>query len=125
MMNVSDSAHSVVKSRIYSHRKNISSNHLSRKNVAFTIFLPKMHESKFPKLALCSSPHTVEKPKIPCHVIIFPSNQFRVKLFSKTLISRNFCNNIVAAKFRDFHTVFCNLSQSQVKSSVIKFLSKV
>ena len=43
--------HSVVKSKIYSHQKNISSNHLFSdffsKIVAFTNFLPKMSESKF------------------------------------------------------------------------------
>ena len=43
--------HSVVKQEIYSHRKNISSNHLFSdffsKNVAFTKFLPKKCESKF------------------------------------------------------------------------------
>ena len=50
--------HSVVISEIYSHRKNISSNHLFSnlfsKHVAFTKFLPKMRESKFPKLPHCA-----------------------------------------------------------------------
>ena len=49
--------HSVVKSKIYYHRKNISSIHLFTdfisKNVAFTKFLPKMGESKFSKLPHC------------------------------------------------------------------------
>ena len=30
----------------------------------------------------------------------FSSNQFRVKLFSKKLLSRKFCEKMVAAKFR-------------------------
>ena len=50
--------HSVVISEIYSHRKNVSSNHLFSnlfsKHVAFTKFLPKMRESKFPKLPHCA-----------------------------------------------------------------------
>ena len=53
------SSHSVVKWKIYSHRKNISSNHLFSdffsKNVAFANFLPKMGESKFLKLPHCGS----------------------------------------------------------------------
>ena len=35
----------------------------------------------------------------------FPSNQFIVKFFSKTLIWRNFCEKTVAVKFRNFHSV--------------------
>ena len=35
---------------------------------------------------------------------LFPSNQFIVKFFSKTLIWRNFCEKIVAVKFRNFHS---------------------
>ena len=37
--------------------------------------------------------------------IFFPSNQFIVKFFSKTLIWRNFCEKTVALKFRNFHSV--------------------
>ena len=44
--------HSVEKQKIYSHRKNFSSNQLFSnffsKNVTFTKFLPEMSESKFP-----------------------------------------------------------------------------
>ena len=50
--------HSVVISEIYSHCKNISSNHLFSnffsKHVTLTKFLPKMRESKFPKLPHCA-----------------------------------------------------------------------
>ena len=35
----------------------------------------------------------------------FSSNQLRVKFFSKKLISRNFCEKMMAVKFRNFHTV--------------------
>ena len=38
---------------IYSHWKNISSNHLFSKNVAFMKFLPKLCEKKFPKVPHC------------------------------------------------------------------------
>ena len=41
---------SVVKWKIYSHWKNISSNHLFSNHVAFTKSLPKIRESKYPKL---------------------------------------------------------------------------
>ena len=44
---------------------------------------------------------------LPCK--FFSSNQFRVKFFSKKLLSRNFCEIIVAVKLRNFHTVWCNL----------------
>ena len=37
-----------------------------------------------------------------CHTNYFPSNQFIVKFFSKRFIWRNFCDKIVAAKFRNF-----------------------
>ena len=40
---------------------------------------------------------------LPCN--FFPSNQFVVKFFSKTLIWRNFCEKTVAMKFRNFHSV--------------------
>ena len=36
----------------------------------------------------------------------FSSNQFRLKLFSKKLLSRKFCEKTVAVKFCNFHTVF-------------------
>ena len=49
---------------------------------------------------------------------IFSSNQSRVKFFSKKLISRNFCNKAVAAKFRNFHTVSRKLHFS-VKSAFL------
>ena len=48
---------SAIKWKIYSDRKNISSNHLFgnffSRNVDFTKFLAKMRESKFPKLSHC------------------------------------------------------------------------
>ena len=49
--------------------------------------------------------HSVEKREIHCHAKFFSSNQLRVKFFSKKLISRNFCEKMVAVKFRNFHTV--------------------
>ena len=49
--------------------------------------------------------HSVEKREIHCHANFFPSNQFIVKFFSKTLIWRNFCEKIVAVKFCNFHSV--------------------
>ena len=56
-INFSKVLYIVVISEIYSHWKNISSNHLFSnffsKHVAFTKFLPKMRESKFPKLPHC------------------------------------------------------------------------
>ena len=47
----------------------------------------------------------MEKRKIHYHVNYFPSNHSRIKFFSKKLISRNFCDKTVAAKFRNYHTV--------------------
>ena len=51
--------HSVVISEIYSHWKNNSSNHLFSnffsKHVTFAKYLPKMRESKFPKLPYCET----------------------------------------------------------------------
>ena len=47
--------------------------------------------------------HSVEKREIHCHARVFSSNQFRVKFFS--LVSRNFCDKMVAVKFCNFHTV--------------------
>ena len=38
----------------------------------------------------------VEKRESHCHANIFPSNQFVVKFFSKTLIWRNFCEKTMA-----------------------------
>ena len=38
----------------------------------------------------------------------FSSNQFRVKFFSKKLLSRNFCGKIVAINFHNFHSDVCN-----------------
>ena len=71
---------SVVKWKIYSHRKNISSNHLFTnflsKNIAFTKVLPKMHESKFPKLPHCGTGSM--------HWSFLPS-RFSVKLISVIL----------------------------------------
>ena len=48
--------------------------------------------------------HYVVKREIHCHAIFFSSNQLRVKFFSKKLISRNFCEKMVAVNFRNFHT---------------------
>ena len=42
-----------MKNLLWSHRKNISSNHFFSKNVAFTKFLPKMRKSEFLKLPHC------------------------------------------------------------------------
>ena len=57
-------------------------------------------------LWLCSMSHSVEKREIHCHAIFFSSNQLRVKFFSKKLISRNFCEKMVTAKFRNFQGFF-------------------
>ena len=38
--------------------------------------------------------HSVEKREIHCHANFFPSNQFIVKFFSKTLFQRNFGSKI-------------------------------
>ena len=35
----------------------------------------------------------------------FSSNQFRIKFLNKKLLSRNFCEKMVAVKFCNFHTV--------------------
>ena len=99
-------SHNAVKWKIYihiSHRKNISSNHLFGNfftiKVAFKIFFSKMRESELPHHS------SVEKREIHCHANFFPSNQFIVNFFSKTLIWRNFCGKIVAVKFWNFHSV--------------------
>ena len=49
--------------------------------------------------------HTVEKREFYCHTNFFPWNQFIVKLFSKTLLWRNFCEKTMAAKFQNLHSV--------------------
>ena len=54
------------------------------------------------------SVHSVEKQEIRCHANFLSSNQFRVNFFSKKLIWRNFCEKIVAVKFRNFHSVQMN-----------------
>ena len=54
---------------------------------------------------MCCVENSVEKREIHCHANLFPSNQFIVKLFSKTLIWRNFCEKTVAVKFLNFHSV--------------------
>ena len=64
--------------------------------------------------------HSVEKRKIHCHTNFFPSNQFIVKLFSKRLIWRNFCENIVAENFHNFHCV-CYKTRSQVERKNLHF----
>ena len=46
----------------------------------------------------------MEKREIHCHANFFASNQFRVKLFSIKLLSRKFCEKMVAVKFCNFHT---------------------
>ena len=54
----------------------------------------------------CATLHSVEKQKNRCHANYFSSNQFRVKFFlRKKLLSRNFCEKMVAVKFCYFHTV--------------------
>ena len=45
---------------------------------------------------------SVEKREFHCHAKFFSSNQLRVNFFSKKLISRNFCENMVAVKSRNF-----------------------
>ena len=49
--------------------------------------------------------HSVENREIHCHAKFFSSNQLRVNSFSKKLISLNFCEKMVAVKFRNFHNV--------------------
>ena len=46
---------------------------------------------------------------LPCHANFFSSNQFIVKFFSETLLSRNFSEKMVAKIFRNFHTGFSTL----------------
>ena len=48
----------------------------------------------------------MEKREIHCHANFFPSNQFRVNFFSKTLVRQKFCEKSVAVKSCDFHSVF-------------------
>ena len=43
----------------------------------------------------------------------FPSNQFAVKFFSKTLIWRKFCEKTLTVKFRNFHTEIFKLECTQ------------
>ena len=50
--------------------------------------------------------HSVEKREIHCHANFFPSMQFIVKFFSKTLIWRNFGEKRVTVKSRNFHSVY-------------------
>ena len=71
---------------------------MTKNNLRGREFLVFPHCATFPQ-------HSVEKREIHCHANIFPSNQFRVKLFSKKLIWRNFSNKIVAVKFQNFHSV--------------------
>ena len=55
-------------------------------------------------VALCTTTQCGKtRNSLPCK--FFPSNQFIVKFFSKTLIWRNFCEKTVAVKFRNFHSV--------------------
>ena len=61
---------------------------------------------------------SVEKRDIHCHAKFFSSNQLRVKFFSKKLISRNFCEKMVAVKFRNFHTVHTMHIVQQKEGSV-------
>ena len=90
-------SHSVVKWKIYSHRKNISSNHLFSdffsKNVVFTRFLPKMRESEFVKL--------------PHHSMEISQNHSHADFFRQTIFV-NFLPNLLW-KMRLFFTM-CELS---------------
>ena len=47
----------------------------SREIIAFTKFLSKMSESKFPQFPQCATHNSVEKRKIHCHANFFSSNQ--------------------------------------------------
>ena len=57
------------------------------------------------KLVLINVAYTVWKNKKFTARLFFSSNQFTAKVFSKTLIWRNFCKQTVAAKFHNFHTL--------------------
>ena len=50
---------------------------------------------------------TVWKTRNSLKCKLFSSNQFRIKFFSKKLISRYFCQIMLAVKSRNFHTVVC------------------
>ena len=49
--------------------------------------------------------HSVEKREFHCHANFFRPINYRVKSFSEKILSRNFCEKMVAVKFRNFHTV--------------------
>ena len=69
----------------------------------------RFHEKKIFKLKkVCLQ--IVEKQEIHCHAKFVSSNQLRVKFFSKKLISRNFCEKMVAVKFRNIHTFLAKIS---------------
>ena len=69
--------------------------------VNFSFFFP---QSKYSK---CTVHYFVETREIRCHGNFFSSNQLRVKLICKKLISRNFCEKMVAKKFRTVISILC------------------
>ena len=107
--------HTVEKQKNFSHRKNISSNHLFSnffsKYVGFTKFFPKYSESKFQKVPHCA----VEITEIYSHTFltkIRESNLF-TKEVTKELISRKKFDEI---EFRDFsHCAFLNWNSTTLE----------
>ena len=81
-----------------------------------------MTKKKFQWVRVTQHSSSVEKREIHSHAIFFSSNQLRVKFFSKNLISRNFCENIVAVKFRNFPTVW-NLHMKVILYKIFKMHS--
>ena len=59
----------------------------------------------------------MEKLEIHCHKF-FPSNQFIVKFFSKTLICRNICQKTVAVKLRNFNSVNGTVWKNEKKNTL-------
>ena len=99
----------------------LSSNFFS-KTVAFTKFLPIKCVREFLQFPHCECGRT--RSSLQCKFL--SSNQFRIKCFSKKLLSRNFCEKMEVVKFRNFHSVqtteryvcFLILIISYVKSNV-------
>ena len=71
--------------------------------------------------------HSVEKREIHCNANIFSTKQFRVKFFSEKLLSRNFCEKMVAVKFRNFHTVDNSVEKREIHchANFFRQISKV
>ena len=78
---------------------NLFSRFFGKNFVKTTFSLKKLLKNWFDEIFLG------ERNALP-HASFFPSNQFIVKFFAKSLIWRNFCGKTVAVKFRNFHSVW-------------------